>query len=52
MKFEPADCLAQRGIIDFDGVKINMHMLILTQLKIKSNYSLHWFNMQNRSSTF
>ena len=38
MKFEAADCLAQRGIIDFDGVKINMHMLILIiQLKIKSN---------------
>ena len=34
MKFEAADYLAQRGIIDFDGVKINMHMLILTQLKI------------------
>ena len=40
MKFEAADCLAQRGVIDFDGEKINMHMLILTQLKIKSNYSL------------
>ena len=52
MKFEAADCLAQRGIIDFDGVKTNMHMLILTQLKIKSNYSLDWFNMQNRNFTF
>ena len=41
MKFEAADSLAQRGIIDFDGVKINMHVcLILTQLKIKINYSL------------
>ena len=38
MEFEAADCLAQRVIIDFDGVKINMHVcLILTQLKIKSN---------------
>ena len=38
MEFEAADCLAQRVIIDFDGVKINMHAcLILTQLKIKSN---------------
>ena len=40
MKFEAADCLAQRGIIDFDREKINMHMLILTQLKVKSNYPL------------
>ena len=52
MKFEAADCLAQRGVIDFDGEKINMHMLILTPLKIKSNYSLDWFNMQNRNFTF
>ena len=53
MKFEVPDCLAQRGIIDFDGVKVNMHAcLILTQLKVKSNYSVDWFNMQNRSFTF
>ena len=43
MKFEAAACLAQRGIKDFDGAKINMHVfLILTQLKIESNYSLEY----------
>ena len=40
MKFEAAYCLAQRGIIDFDGIKINMHVcLILTQLKVKGTQS-------------
>ena len=51
MKFEAADCLAQNGTIDFKGAKIliftpsKLMMLkyvsvTLTQLKIKSNYSL------------
>ena len=51
MKVEAADCLAQRGIIDFDGVKINMHVcLILNQLKIKKEMYLHLIKIKSNYS--